>query len=103
MAVEPIIVLLGKGYSNKRIARELDEEEDKIRDIVEEVIGFSGFEEDLDYDPSAVFKRHRFNRYLFSNEVRKISPVSSEESILRSYKVCEILDRLEEKIEKYVK
>lgn len=103
MAVEPVMVLVSKGYSNKRIARELDEDELKIEATINEVVGFSGFEEDLDYDPSAVFKRHRFNRYLFTNEVHRISPASSEKSILKSYKVCEILERLEGKIEKYVK
>jgi hypothetical protein len=103
MAVEPVMVLLGKGYSNKRIARELEEDEENVRLTVKEVTGFCGYAEDLDYDPSAVFKRNYYNRYRFTAEVKRISPASSEESIKQAYKICEILDRLEGKLEKYVK
>lgn len=103
MAVEPYVSLLAHGYSNRKIASLLEEEESLVKDTIEELLDFEGFKEDLGFDPVSIYKRHKFNQFAFVQEAKSLSPETPKGDIIISYQVNRLLQEIEEKINKYVK
>jgi len=101
MAVSPIIELLAKGYSNTTIGEMLDENPEKVSRVVQEVMGFNGWESDLDFNPQSFYQRSKFNMYKYVQEVQTLSPATAKCDIVLSYKVNQRLDRIKKEISKY--
>jgi len=98
-----IIKRCAYGYSNYRIALALDESVTYISEIILSIFGFFGWEQDLDFNPIAVYNRCIGNYPKYYQEVIVISVFSSDKVIALSYILCEKFKEIERMIEKYVR
>lgn len=98
LAIEEIIKYCISGISNKTIALSLDISEELIKDILEKFLEFSGWEEDLDISPMFFYNSSYGIYLLYRNKIEEVSPVTTEEIILQSYRVCHTYQNLLQKM-----
>lgn len=94
-----ILLQVAQGKSNKTIALSTDLSIEDIDKIVKKYYNFSGFSEDLDFNPRAIFKRTK-SADEFAYESTLISAVSSPNIISTAYDICKIFSEIERRLDK---
>ena len=101
IAVERIVYKSASGYSNRRISFAINESMEYIRQVLEDFIGFSGWDNDLDFNPLALYNRNKDNYDEYMREVSMISSITSDFYTSLTYKVCERYTKMKERIKEY--
>lgn len=98
MACEYILELCANGNSNKKIANLLEEDEDYIKEIIQQYFHFEGWKLDLDINPYDVYNSmgKDFNMYIKS--VSTISGIMNLAEVRKSFNICATLDKIRKEI-----
>jgi hypothetical protein len=89
------------GYSNYRISQFKGSSINYIKEALSNTIAFEGWDQDLDFNPLALYNRSEMNYARYKEEVNMVSVITSEVVIKLSFNLCELYYRIIEEIEKY--
>lgn len=94
IACYPILIDCVTGYSNSSIARRHKLPETYVRDVIIDFLGFLGWEEDLDVNPYAIYKKTNRNFEFFNQELLINSAYLTQEDIKFIFKICNQFHKL---------
>jgi hypothetical protein len=91
------------GYSTSRIAFSFNETITYIASVLVSLLGFSGWERDLDFNPIAVYNRSDDNYNKYYQDVIMVSSISTDRVITLSFNLCRKFKEIERLINEYIK
>ena len=101
IAVYDILKLCAEGRSNLSISHILAEDLDYVESVVLEFYGFSGFQQDLDFNVNLCYNRYKYNLYAYLQVARTWDLVSPLDEIRRSYNVNKIFEIIDLKVNSF--
>ncbi|MEM4134559.1 MAG: hypothetical protein QXV73_05120 [Candidatus Micrarchaeia archaeon] len=94
IACYPILIDCVTGYSNASISRRNRVPEDYVQDVIIDFLNFLGWEEDLDINPYAIYKKTSGNFEFFTQEVLISSAYLTLEDIKFIFRICKRFNKL---------
>lgn len=101
IAVEPILKQTASGLSIESIARDLNMSEHYISEVLMEYFRFSGWIEDLKYNPLFIYNMSKGKYSNFLKKVREMFPDIDEGIAYQSFFLCRVFDKVDETIRDY--
>jgi hypothetical protein len=100
IAVDPILKLCVEGLSNLHIVERLDFDMKYIMEEINKNLIFSGWDNDLDFNPIFIFKSHQeYEDYV--KQVNTISNITPIDIINKSYNLCRKYKKIIREIDEY--
>ena len=101
ISVSEILLLCASGSSNYTISRYTDFDLDYVESVLMENLSFSGWNSDLDFNPTYVFNLCHGVRREFNHEILALNPNVTERDLAVAYLVSMRHSRLSKEMEKY--
>ena len=89
------------GYSNKSISKRTQVPIEYVENVLIDFMSFTGWEEDLDISPIAIFRSSGKLFDAFVMNINNLSSMSGDSLIIMAYNTCVVYDYIKEKVEEF--
>lgn len=95
IAVYDILDECCQGFSRSSIALHLDFDEEYIKETIKDFLFFDGFEHDIMFNPKDLYRRYKYNKYLYISNAAKFDVSLTEKDCAELYRINQRLGRIE--------
>jgi len=100
IACDEVMLLCVSGLSNQVISQHVEQDEEYIKSILKEFLGFEGWQFDLDINP--FFQYTKYKQYdSFISNFAVLSPATEEFIAQKSFNLCRKFEKIRKEIEPY--
>jgi hypothetical protein len=101
IAVKPILMKCASGYSVARIAAATGNPVKYVIEVLNDYFNFPGWDDDLDFNPLAIYNRCNGDFFRYDLEVQMASPIAKGSVIGMTFALCRGYCEYKKEIEKY--
>jgi hypothetical protein len=103
VAMGDVLLLSVSGSSNSSISKFLNIDKKVVKEILDTVLDFEGWKEDIEINPYSIFtnllRNNQLNSSSFVREINSIERNIKMEDISKMYRICSIFCTIERRID----